>query len=260
MRAALIIACLFLAAARGEASISVSPSYIEFEIGKGRPSQALTVTNVTDQEARYRIQVVHFGFSKDGGVEMVPADAHSLVPWIKCNPREFSLGPKAARTIRLTVVPPTSLAPGEYWAAVWFEPLSMTLDSTEDNSGRKGSVHVMTNILVPIFAQAPRVLYRGELTNLAATRDTSGIRIVASLSSTGNGRLQVKGTYEILNAGGTQVAKGPIGSDTILAGGMRIFPQLVKGDFPDPEYTIRVRFESPKLATALGGQTSVRQE
>ena len=259
-RVARIFACLFLVAARGEASISVSPSYIEFEIGKGRPSQALTVTNVTNEETRYRIQVVHFGFSKDGNVEMVPPDAHSLAPWIKCNPREFSLAPKASRAIRLTVIPPPSLAPGEYWAALWFEPLSMSVDSTADSTGRRGSVHVMTNLLIPIFGQVPRVDYRGELTNLAAARTSGGIAIVARLANTGSGRLQVKGSYEILDAGGAQVAQGLIGEDTILAGGARVFPQLAKGAFPEREYTIRVRYESPKLKTVLGGQTSVRQE
>jgi hypothetical protein len=258
--AALISACLCLVAARGEASLSVSPSYLELELGKGRPSQALTVTNVTNEETRYRIQVIHFGFSKEGNVQTVPPDAHSLAPWIKCNPREFSLAPKASRAIRLTVIPPPSLAPGEYWAAVWFEPLSMPVDSTADSTSRKGQVHLMTNVLIPIFGQVPRVDYRGELTNLAAVRDPGGIRLVARLTNTGSGRLQVKGSYEILNAGGTQVAHGLIGEDTILAGGVRDFPQFAQGEFPDPEYTIRVRYESPKLAAVLAGQTSVRQE
>jgi hypothetical protein len=104
------------------------------------------------------------------------------------------------------------------------------------------------------------VNYRGELTNLAAMRATGGISLVARLANTGSGRLQVKGSYQILNAGGTQVAQGVIGEDTILPGGARIFPQFVKGEFPDREYTIRVRYESPKLAAVLGGQTSVRQE
>ena len=261
IRVALIFACLFLAAARGEASLSVSPSYIELEIGKGRPSQALTVTNVTNEEVRYRIQVVHFGFSENGSVEMVPTDAHSLAPWIKCNPREFTLAPKAVRAIRLTVVPPPSLAPGEYWAAVWFEPLrNVAADSTADSTGSRARVRVMVNLLIPIFGQVPRVNYRGELTDLVAMRAPGGIKFVARLTNTGSGRLQVKGSYEIFNAGGTQVAQGPISGDTILAGGVRVFPEFVKGEFPDREYMIRVRYESPKLTTALGGQASVRQE
>jgi hypothetical protein len=255
-----VCACLVLAAVRANASLSVSPSYIELEIGKGRPSQALTVSNVTDTETRYRIQVVHFGFSKEGNVEIVPPDSRSLSPWVKCNPREFSLAPRASRAIRLTVIPPQSLAPGEYWAAVWFEPLSAPVDSMADSTGRKGRIQVMTNLLIPIFGQVPRVNYHGELTNVAAMRAPGGIKLVTRLANTGDGRLQVKGTYEVLDAAGARVAQGPIGEDTVLAGGVRVFGQFVKGEFPEREYTIRVRYESPKLAAVLGGQTSVRQE
>lgn len=94
------------------ASLSVSPSYIDLEVGKGRPSQAITVANVTDTEMRYRVHVVHFTFSQNGDIEMVPSDEHSLAPWIKCNPREFTLGPKASRAIRITIVPPNGPPPG----------------------------------------------------------------------------------------------------------------------------------------------------
>jgi hypothetical protein len=158
------------------------------------------------------------------------------------------------------VIPPPSPAPGEYWAAVWFEPLIVPVDSMADSTRHRASVRVVTNILVPIFGQVPRVDYRGELTNLAAMRAAGGIKLVSRLANTGSGRLQVKGSYEILGAGGTRVAQGLIGDDTILAGGVRVFSQFAKGEFPDREYTIRVRYESPKLTTVLGGQTSLRQE
>jgi hypothetical protein len=259
-RVAWLLAALLLVAARADASLSVSPSYIELELGKGRPSQTITVGNMTDEETRYRVQIVHFGFSKDGNVEMIPPDAHSLVPWIKCNPREFALAPRASRAIRFTVLPPKSLGAGEYWAAVWFEPLVSRLEGSQDSLGRKANVRVVTNILVPIFGQVPRVDRRCELTDVAAARTPDGIAIAARLSNTGAGRLQLKGSYEILAEGGTQVASGTIGDDTILAGGERIFRQVAHGTFPDKEYTVRVRYESPRLPAVLGGQALVHQE
>lgn len=254
---ALVFACLVFGASRGEASLSVSPSYIELEVGKGRPSQALTIGNATDREERYRVHVVHFQFSKTGNVEMVPQDAHSMANWIKCNPREFTLAPRASRAIRLTVVPPKSPAPGEYWAAVWFEPLSGRTPASQGRDG-KASVQVVTNILVPIFGRVSRVDYRCELTDLTAARTKSGIAIAARLANTGSARVLLKGSYEILAGSDAPVAQGLIGEDTVLAGGERIFQQMVKGTFPRSEYTIRVRYESPSLATVLGGQTSVR--
>lgn len=254
--AALIMVCVALGAPPAEASLSVSPSYIELEVGKGRPSQAITVGNATSKETRYRVHVVHFGFSTSGNVEMVPADKHSLAPWIKCNPREFTLAPKASRAIRITVVPPRAPAAGEYWAAIWFEPLSGRTPQKERDG--KASVQVVTNILVPIFGRVSQVDYRCELTDLTVARTQGGIAIAAHLANTGSGRVQLKGSYEILAGSDTPVARGQIGEDTVLAGGERIFRQTVKGAFPTDQYTVRVRYESPSLATVLGGQTSFR--
>jgi hypothetical protein len=258
-RVALVLACLIAAVTCAEASISVSPSYIELEVGKGRPSQPITIGNASDQEERYRVHVVHFGFSESGDVQMIPTDAHSLAPWIKCNPREFTLGPKSSRAVRLTVVPPKSLPPGEYWAAVWFEPLTGRTNTPAGNRSGKAAVQVVTNVLVPIFGEVPHVDYRCELKDLMAAKTKGGIAIAARLANTGSGRVRLKGSYEILSGGAdAPVAQGLIGEDTVLAGGQRIFKQIVKGTFPQDEYTIRVRYESPSLATVLGGQTSVR--
>jgi hypothetical protein len=121
----------------------------------------------------------------------------------------------------------------------------------------KASVQVVTNILVPIFGRVSRVDYRCELKDLAATRTKGGIAIAARLVNTGSARVQIKGTYEILAGSETPVAQGLIGEDVVLAGGERIFRQTVKGSFPQNQYTIRVRYESPRLATILGGQTAV---
>jgi hypothetical protein len=258
----LVCASLLLSAAPGKASISVSPSYVLLEAGKGRPSQPISVTNLADKEVRYRIKVVHFSFTETGNVEVVPADAHSLESWIKCNPREFSLAAKSTRAIRLTVVPPKSLGPGEYWAAVWFEPLDSPPDSTADSTagGKHGQIRIAINILVPIFFDVPRLVFNGELTNVTAARATGGLKLDARLSNTGTGRIKVKGSYEVLDAGGKQVAQGPLGEDTILVGGNRVFSLLARGDFPGREYTVRVGFESAKLGRVLGGQASVRQQ
>ena len=256
----LVCAGLALAATRSEASLSVSPALIELELDNSRPSRVLTVTNVTNQETRYRVQVVHFRFNRDGNVQTVPPDEHSMASWIKCNPREFTLGPGTTRAIRLTVLPPKSLPPGEYWAAVWFEPLKGLEAHLQDTLGAKANMRVMTNILVPVYGRVPQVNYRCELADMVALRTADTVSIATRVINTGSARVRVKGSFEILAGDGTKAGEGLIGEDMILAGGERVFRQAFVGKFPAKEYMVRVRYESKKLPNVVGGQTVLRQE
>lgn len=245
---------------RAEASISVSPALVELQLGKGHPSGVFNVTSVTAETMRYRVHVVHFRFSSTGVLEVVPADERSIAQWIKCNPLEFVLAPHASRAVRYTVVTPKSLAPGEYRAAVWFEPLTESGPALGDSTKVRAKVRVVTNILVPIFGQMATVEHHCELSALAATKTPGGLTIAARVANTGSGRLRVKGSYEVLTADDQQVSQGLIGDDTILPGGDRVFQQVVKGDFPAHVYKVRVRYESPKLPNVLGGQTTLGPE
>ena len=76
---------------RAEASLSIHPAYVEFDLDRGRPSEILTVTNLTGESMRYRAKVQHFLYTETGGIRQVPPDEHSLAQWTKLNPREFTL-------------------------------------------------------------------------------------------------------------------------------------------------------------------------
>jgi hypothetical protein len=248
--------CLF--APPATASLSVSPAYLDLVLGRSRPSRTLTVTNVTDRETRYRVQVVHFHFTPDGNVAMIPADARSLAPWLKCSPREFTLPPRAARVVRLTLVPPASLGSGEYWGAVWFEPLDERATPADSLRATAG-VRTQINILVPVFATLAPAAPSCELTGLAASRSSDGISITARLANTGSRRVQLKGRYEVLAPDSTRIAEGPLGDDTILPGGERVFRGVAHGGFPREDCVVRVRYSSPRLPADFGGLTAVQR-
>jgi hypothetical protein len=256
--AAVMASFALLAPVAGEGSLSIKPAFIEVELGKTRPSETIHVENITKEEARYRVRVVHFVYDEGGNIAMVPPDPRSMAPWIKCNPLEFTLPPKSARAIRLTIIPPKSLDPGDYWAAIWFEPLSYATSTSSDGQGRKVSLKVQTNILIPVLGQVPGVAYKCDLTDVSATKNKDGIAIAASLANQGSGRVKLKGNYEILDAANSQIAQGLIGDDVIMAGGKRTFKQQVKGDFPAGDYVVRVTYTSAKLPAVLAGQTHLR--
>lgn len=254
---AAMTALAVLAPVQSEAALSIHPAYVELELNRGRPSEVITVTNLTDQEARYRAQILHFLYTEEGSVRQVPPDEHSLAEWTKLNPREFTLPPNGSRKIRLSIIPPKNLAPGEYWAAIEFEPLQGTITEAEDAEGRKVRLQVISSILVPIVGQVGDLRYDFDLKNLEAWKTESGIEIVAHLVNTGNARVALKGTYEILEASGGVLTDGPIGDDTVLYGGERIFARLVEGNFPGSGYVVRVRYESRNIEEPIGGQTRV---
>lgn len=242
------------------ASLAIEPAFIELKLDRGRPSEVITVMNTTDFETRYRAQIVHFVYTKDGNFKMLEPDEQSLAGWVKFNPREFTLAPKESRAIRVTVIPPGNLEDGEYWAALRFEPLVGIVSRAEDGEGRSVALEVRANILVPIVGQVGKMTHHCDLVDLKAWRHEGGVAIVAFLANTGSARVRVKGSYEILDAAGNALGEGLIGEDTILAGGERVFARAVEADLPQGECSVRVRYASEKLEEALAGQTRIRDE
>lgn len=240
------------------ASLSIRPAYLEIDLGEGRPSEVFQVTNITGQEVRYRAQVVHFRFAEKGGFEITEPDQQSLAGWLKFNPREFTLAPGETRAIRVTVLPPGNLAGGEYWGALWLEPLQGAVTSSEDGKGRKASIEVKANILVSIFGTLGHLDYRCTLDDLEAHASGDGIDITTNLSNTGTGRCRVSGSYEVIDGGGAVVADGLIGEDLIMPAGRRRFQRHVSGSFVPGEFSVRVRYSSQNWTEELAGQTRVR--
>ncbi|MFH1689090.1 MAG: hypothetical protein ABIE42_02495 [Candidatus Eisenbacteria bacterium] len=242
------------------ATLSIEPAFVELALDKGRPSAVITVTNVTDQETRYRAQPAHFVYKTDGNFELQEPDGQSLALWLKFNPREFTLAPKESRAIRLSVVPPKNLDDGEYWAALRFEPLEGIISRGDDGAGRSVAVEVRANILVPIVGRVGEQTYVCDFKDLKAWRSDEGVAIVASIVNTGTARVRVNGSYEIVDSAGNEVAGGVFGEATILAGGERVFSQVVEGEFPDENYDVRIRYTSETLKDDLAGLTHVRNE
>ncbi|MBU1071741.1 DUF916 domain-containing protein, partial [bacterium] len=257
---AVLALCLLILSTPAAASLSVQPAFVELDLSKGRPAKVVTVTNVSDQELRYRAETVHFVYTAGGSFETVEPDAQSMASWIKFNPREFTLAAGESRSIRLTVVAPKNLDDGEYWAALRFEPLVGLVSKSEVTDGKSVAIEVRTNILVPIVGRKGDLVFQCSLTDLKAWRSDQGFAVVASVANTGNGRARVVGTCEVLDADGNPVADGPLGEDTILAGGERRFERLLAGDYPPGAYTVRVRCTSKNFKDVLAGQTGVRDE
>jgi hypothetical protein len=253
-----LIAFIPLLPGRTEAALAIDPAYVELRLDKGRPSETVTVTNLTDKEMRYRAHVQHFTYTKEGGFLQIAPDEHSLVNWTKFNPREFTLPPNGSRIIRLSVIPPKNLPPGEYWGGIELEPLEGHIAEQKDDQGRVFKLEIVSTILVPLVGQVGEVEYGLNLKELKARKTEEGIAISAHLVNTGTGRLRPKGTYEILSSGGDVISEGFMGDATILAAGERVFIESAKGDFPEGEYTVRVRYKCKRFDETIAGETRLQ--
>jgi hypothetical protein len=233
------------------AGISISPAFVELSLDKGRPAGQFLISNLGEEEERYRIKTIHFSFSKDGGVQRIPVDEHSLAPWIKFNPTEFSLAPKTNRAVRFVIAPQGNLRPGEYWAAMELESLKTTTATGKDEAGREFQFEVSSSILVPIFGKFGNVRYKGTLKEIKVTPQEAGQRIELLAQNTGEGRLLLDGQYTIRNSSGQEVQKGSIGKAYVLPGFEQIFSHGLAASLPEGNYKVRVECHSPQLQQSL---------
>jgi hypothetical protein len=240
------------------AGLSISPAFVETNLDAGRPSGQFIVSNLGDEEERYRIKAVHFVFQRDGALRRMESDQNSLVPWIKFNPTEFTLGPKTRRAIRYVIVPNGPLKKGEYWAAMELESLKTTMGSGKDTAGREYQLEVIPSIMVPIFARYGSVRYEGAIKDavLLSTSD-GGQHMRLLLANTGEGRLLMEGDYDILDSSGRKVAQGQFGKFYIMPGMERIADCMLKTVLPEGSYKVKVNCRSPQLKEPLKEELSL---
>lgn len=215
------------------AGIGVKPAFVEVEMDKGRPSGVFLISNLGDKEERFRVNAVHFTYSEKGTLEVSPNGQFSLAPYIRFNPRELTIAPKTQRAVRFAIVPQGKLVEGEYWAAMELESLAMNETvAKNDETGRSVRLRTVTTIMAPIFGTVGKPTYEGEVKNLELQIEKGEPVLKALVAATGNGRLGVRGTYEILDASGVPVNSGSLGAAYVLRGSQRWLTQKIDAGIP----------------------------
>lgn len=224
----------------GAQQLTVTPAYVELNL-KEKGAGTFVITNVTEENLRCRAQVTHWRMSKGGQIEMVPIDKHSLAPWIKFNPKEFTLAPKTSQYVRYSVIPTARLEAGEYWGGVHFEPL---VEQTHDLGTQKGvtaSVKVVTTVLVPFFGQYGEFDFSARMDTLGAVVTDKGVMIKSTVVNTGRSGLRLGGDYDIIDPLGKVAATGKLPLGFILPEGILEVSTLYAEALPQGSYTAKVR-------------------
>ncbi len=235
-----VLILIFLARATFAQQLSVKPAYLEIDLSKKRPSGSLIVTNTGDKEIRCRAQTLYWRLSVDGLMEIIPPDERSLAPWIKFNPREFTLAPKSSQHVRYSIIPRGQLEPGEYWGGIEFEPLLEKMKVQDDAKNVSATVTVITSILVPIYGRYGDYEVSAALDSLTAVANGDSIFIRSIVENNSPGGLRLGGNYEILDSTGNTIAKGKLSPTFILPLAIRRVSAIVKKAIQDGRYTLKL--------------------
>jgi len=240
-----LVLCGF--AAQAWAGLSISPAFLEVPMGKGVASGQFQITNTGDEVERYRVKMVNFTFTAEGGFRELPDDEQSLVPLLKFNPKEFAIPPKSRQAVRFYIPNQGKLKPGEYRAAMELESLRTTEAKSSDDKGRNFRFQVISSIVVPIFAVYGDVRYQGVVKNIKLVAKGTQRGIETVVANTGQGRLFVIGEYEIVSETGEVQAKGSLSRAYVMPGSERLLAAEVKDQLPAGKYTVRIKYSSSQL-------------
>jgi len=256
--AAGVLATVSLLAGIAKANIAIQPAFVEVNMDAGRPSGVFMVANLGEKEERFRVNAMHFTYTEKGGLIKSKTGEHSLAPWIRFNPRELTLAPKTQRAVRFAVVPRGPLSEGEWWAAMELESLTVNeMVSKTDDKGRSMKLKAITCILTPIFATVGKTSYEGEIKDVKVQVEGESVLLATLISATGNGRLGIIGSYEVLDASGTPVSSGSLGNAYVLRGTQRWLTKKIEGGIPNGQYTVKVSLKETHMETPLTSEALV---
>lgn len=186
---------LLAGAEGGAGDLLVAPTRIVFE-GRKRSAE-VTLVNTGAQPATYRISFVNLRMDEQGGTrkitaaEALPGEQFSE-ELIRYSPRQVTLEPRVAQTVRMQVRLPAELASGEYRSHLLFRavPPGAAMPSSP------GAATELSIELIPIYGVAIPIIVRHgetsaevvltELELLESTRPETGSALRFWIRRTGN--------------------------------------------------------------------------
>lgn len=247
-----IFCCMILLSANIVlANIGIQPAYVEVQLDKGRPAGRFLISNLGDQEERFRIQSLHFTYSPEGALSQSKTGENSMAPWIIFNPKELTLPPQSQRAVRFAIIPRGVLQEGEYWAAMELESLKLTETVSQDGTGKSVRLRVISAIQVPMFGTMGKVDYKGWVDELNVVSLEDGTYLKSMVVNTGTGRLGVNAKYQIRDLSGELLEEDVLGRAYILRGAKRIFSKKIVADLPKGSYIVKVICNAAHLEKPL---------
>lgn len=209
--------------------LRVLPTRLVFE-GRDHAS-ALTLLNSGDKPATYRISIIEMEMKEDGQIVEVPSSPTSAASLIRFSPRQVTLAPGVAQTVRVQLRIPADLPTGEYRSHLVFRAIPDPNASVPQQDAGTPGLSVQ---LIPVFGVSiPLIVRHGDTTVQVSISD-----LQISRAGQGAPGLQFK-----LNRSGTRSAYGDLHVSWTDAEGNELAVATMNGVgiyVPNPVRVLRV--------------------
>jgi hypothetical protein len=146
-------------ARRGPSDLLIAPTRVVFE-GRLRTAE-ITLVNIGSATATYRITFVHLRMDEQGGTkEIETAGAEPGERFadelIRYSPRQVTLEPNVAQTVRMQVRKPADLEPGEYRSHLLFRAVPSAapdLETKQDPAAFSVQLTAIYGVSIPIIVR-----------------------------------------------------------------------------------------------------------
>jgi hypothetical protein len=238
----------------GLGDLLVAPTRVVFE-GRTRAAE-LTLLNIGKQTATYRISFTHLAMTETGDlkeVETAEPGGAFVDDLVRYSPRQVTLDPNVAQTIRLQVRKPESLADGEYRSHLLFRavpPESAVPESAVDSPEKKTGYSIR---LTPIYGVSiPVIVRQGATTAKVAIHDVT-IRQPEKLGDPAMIEMRIK-------RDGNQSVYGNLRVTFLPASGKEQVVAVLNGVAvytPNPERLVRIPLQAPPGVSLAHGRLKV---
>lgn len=199
-----LLPCLFaLVSQSAHAELMLHPTRIVFD--KADRAAQVELINNSKEAATYRITLVNRRMTDDGRFEPVAAPLAGELfadPMLRYSPRQVTLQPGTAQTVRLMLRKPAALPDGEYRSHLHFEKLPNAAGNTSiEAQGKPAEIGVMLNALVG--ASMPVIVRHGTtsatvgLSNLVLHKAEAGRAPMVALQFDRSGSRSVYGDLQV---------------------------------------------------------------
>ncbi|MBP0021534.1 MAG: P pilus assembly protein, chaperone PapD [Cyanobacteria bacterium SBLK] len=196
------------------AQLGVSPIVLEIQARRGQSQGFISIYNTGNEPYRARVYAQPFTYDRDRGFQTLPETPLDLTPYLQFTPRELVVQPGQNRRVRLIGRFPPSLAEGEYRTALMVEGL----DPITIIDGAGNTLNIVQRIAATVFVRNGEL--EAELVVDRAFWNPQTRQITILVQNLGGASARPGIEWLLLQAG-TEIDRGQISPEIILAGGDR---------------------------------------
>ena len=170
--AGLLLACIFPSRLRAQGNLLLTPQRVVFEGSKR--IEELNLANVGKDTARYLISLFNLRMKEDGSFEEIiePDTGQRFADkWVRFFPHSVILGPGESQTVKIQLIKPSGMEPGEYRSHIYFRAIPEQQPLGEKEKTQDTAISVR---LIPIFGiSVPLIIRVGAANTQTSLSDLS---------------------------------------------------------------------------------------